>query len=155
MSTPPPPEAVLLIGVQASGKSSFAKEKLFDSHVRINLDMLRTRNREALILDACLTVGQSFVIDNTNPTCQERARYIEAARSKGFRVVGYYFQSAIEASLRRNAERCDAARVPETGVRGTHARLELPSPDEGFDALFYVSLTPGGFSVQEWRDEVR
>jgi predicted kinase len=152
MSTPPPPEAVLLIGVQASGKSSFAREKLFDSHVRINLDMLRTRNRETRILDACLDAGQSFVIDNTNPTRQERARYIEAAQPKGFRIVGYYFQSEIEASLRRNAAREAADRVPDVGVRGTHARLELPSPSEGFDSLFYVSLTPEGFCVQEWQE---
>jgi len=154
MSTPPPPEAALLIGVQASGKSSFAREKLFDSHLRINLDMLRTRHRETLLLDACLDAGQSFVIDNTNPTRQERARYIAAAQAKGFRIVGYYFQSEIRAALRRNAAREPAARIPDAGVRGVHARLELPSPDEGFDALFYVCLTPDGFSVQEWRDEV-
>ena len=153
MSTPPP-EAVLLIGVQASGKSVFARERLFDSHVRINLDMLRTRNREALLLEACLAAGQSFVIDNTNPSRQERARYIEPARAKGFTVVGYYFQSEIAAALRRNAERQETARVPDAGVRGTHARLELPDPGEGFDRLFYVLMTPEGFRVEEWRDEV-
>lgn len=29
-------EAVLLIGVQATGKSSFYKERFFNTHIRIN-----------------------------------------------------------------------------------------------------------------------
>ncbi len=138
MSTPSPPDAVLLIGVQASGKSSFAKDTLFDSHVRINRDMLRTKHRESLILNACLEAVQSFVIDNTNPSKEERAGYIDVAQARGFRVVGYYFRSEIETALRRNAERLGSARIPDAGVRGTHARLEIPNQSEGFDALFYV-----------------
>ena len=59
-------EAVLFIGIPASGKSAFFKERFFDTHVRINLDMLKTRRRESLILRACLEGKQSFVIDNTN-----------------------------------------------------------------------------------------
>jgi predicted kinase len=38
-------EAVILIGIQGSGKSTFFKEKFADTRVRINLDMLRTKNR--------------------------------------------------------------------------------------------------------------
>ena len=41
------------------------------------------------------------------------------------------------------------------GVRGTHARLEIPSPDEGFDALFYVRMDEKqGFVVEDWQNEV-
>jgi predicted kinase len=58
-------EAVIFIGIQGSGKSSFFRERFFDSHVRINLDMLRTRRREELLVSACLQGGQPFVIDNT------------------------------------------------------------------------------------------
>ena len=154
MTNPPPPEAVLLIGLQASGKSSFTRERLFDTHVRITLDMLRTRHRESLLFDACLEASQRFVIDNTNPTRADRARYIEKAKSQGFRITGYYFESAIDAALRRNASRPESTRVPDAAIRGTHGRLELPSLDEGFDSLFYVSLTTNGFDVQEWRHEV-
>ena len=39
-------EAIVFIGLQASGKSSFYKERFFSTHVRISLDLLRTRNRE-------------------------------------------------------------------------------------------------------------
>jgi len=69
---PARPEMILLIGLQGSGKSTFYREYFFATHVRINLDMLRTRHRETLLLDACLTGGIPFVVDNTNPTIAAR-----------------------------------------------------------------------------------
>ena len=41
-------EMVLFIGIPASGKSSFFKERLFNTHVRVNRDMLKTQRREDL-----------------------------------------------------------------------------------------------------------
>ncbi|MEN6451734.1 MAG: ATP-binding protein, partial [Thermoguttaceae bacterium] len=120
-------EAVLLIGLQASGKSTFYKQRLFDTHVRINLDMLRTRNRERLLMEVCLQTQQPFVIDNTNPTPTDRQKYVEAAKAAGFRVVGYYFQSQVEECKRRNQQRADRQQVPLAGVLGTYSRLELPA----------------------------
>ena len=54
------------MGIQGAGKSTFFKERFFDTHVRINLDMLKTRHREAILLDACIRAKQRFVVDNTN-----------------------------------------------------------------------------------------
>ena len=77
-------EVVIFVGIQASGKSSFFKERFFNTHVRINLDMLRTRNRERIIFEACLKAKQPTVIDNTNFSVSQRAYYILAARAAGF-----------------------------------------------------------------------
>jgi predicted kinase len=147
-------EAVIFVGIQASGKSSFYRERFFRTHVRLSLDMLRTRHRERLLFQACLEAKQSFVIDNTNPRAADRARYVGPARAAGFRVVGYYFQSALGAALARNASRSLAERVPPRGVAGTFKALEIPTLAEGFDALYYVALAPDGFAVQGWRDAV-
>ncbi|MAG56342.1 MAG: kinase [Planctomycetes bacterium] len=148
-------ECVILIGAQASGKSTFFRARFFRTHVRINLDMLRTRHREARLLESCLEMQQPFVVDNTNPSREDRSRYIAPARLAGFRVSGYYFQSRIDDVLRRNLGRPEDERIPEPGIRGTHARLERPRMDEGFDSLHYVSLLdPDGFRVDEWIDEV-
>ncbi len=145
------PQAVILIGVQATGKSTFFKERFADTHVRINLDMLRTRHREQLILEACLKAGQSFVVDNTNPTTLDRQRYIAPATAAHFEVIGYYFESKISATLQRNQGRTGRARIPEAGVRRAYARLQIPSLKEGFDMLYYVKLDPeGSFNVAEW-----
>ena len=85
-------EAVIFIGIQGSGKSSFFRERFFETHVRINLDMLRTRRREELLVAACLKGGQSFVIDNTNTLPSDRARYVQRARAAGFRTSGLLFR---------------------------------------------------------------
>lgn len=149
-------EAVLFIGIPGSGKSTFYLEKFFNSHVRINLDMLRTRHREKVLLDACIQARQSFVVDNTNITPAERARYIPLARQAGFRVVGYYFQADLGAALQRNQLRSGKGAIPTTGVLARYHQLELPDYSEGFDELFYVRIdqVTKKFKVEEWKDEV-
>src|SRR4051794_30435117 len=125
-------EAVIFAGAQASGKSTFYKQRFFETHVRINLDMLKTRHREDLLLRACLEGKQPFVVDNTNPTKEARARYIDLARASGFRVVGYYFQSRMSELIRRNNLREGKARVPVQAIGGTLKKLQVPGLDEGF-----------------------
>jgi predicted kinase len=148
-------EAVIFVGIQAAGKSSFYKERFFNTHVRINLDMLKTRHRERVLLRACIDLKQPFVIDNTNPTAEERVRYIAPAKAAGFRIVVYYFQSRVPDCLARNARREPWERVPGKAIGGTARRLQLPSLAEGFDALHCVRIADDGcFRVEEWADEV-
>lgn len=145
-------ELVVFSGIQASGKSSFYKERLFHSHVRISLDQLRTRHRERRLLETCLELHQPAVIDNTNPSIEERARYIAAAREAGIPVRGFYFCAGIKEALARNAEREGKARIPDKGVLGTYGRLQIPSPAEGFDELFFVRLQGNGFCVEAFEE---
>lgn len=145
-------EAVIFIGVQASGKTSFYRERFFSTLIRLSLDMLRARHREQSLLKACLAARQAFVIDNTNPLIAERAHCISPARAVGFRVIGYYYHSSIADALLRNSTRKGTARVPDKGIHGTHKRLQLPSVDEGFDELRYVRLTDTNeFIVEDWK----
>lgn len=144
-------QVVLLIGIQATGKSSFCKRELFDTHLRINLDMLKTRNREKQLFELCLALKQRVVIDNTNPTEADRARYIAPAKAAGFEVVGYYFESKISDALQRNAARSRV--VPERGVRAAASRLMVPRYGEGFDLLHHVRLSEEGFLVSHWTAE--
>lgn len=146
-------EAIIFCGIQGTGKSTFFTERFFATHVRINLDMLRTRHRESILVRACLDASQAFVVDNTNPTRADRARYILPAREAGFRVVGYYFRSVPVEALSRNAHRSGTQRIPDRGILGTFTRLEVPSLSEGFDELHYVRmLDQGTFAVMPWQD---
>ena len=143
-------EAVIFVGVQGSGKSTFYRERFFDTHVRINLDMLRTRHREQLLLAACLAGKQSFVIDNTNPLPSDRARYIGPAREAGFRVVAYFFETPLADAIRRNKERAGKQRIPVPGIAGTFRKLRAPTLEEGFDEVYGVAIAPeGGFVVSK------
>ena len=145
-------EAVILMGIQGSGKSSVYKARFADTHVRINLDMLKTRHREKLFLDACIAAKQRFVVDNCNPARDDRRRYIEPARVAGFKVIGYYLQSKLHDCKERNENRVGKQVVPAKAIFGTAGRLELPSLEEGFDKLYYVRVDGnGGFVVEEWQ----
>ena len=147
-------EGIILIGLQASGKSSFYLRNFFRTHVRVSLDMLKTRHREEIILNACLESKQPIVIDNTNPTSNGRQKYIGKLKQYRFAVKGYYFQSKLEECLERNCKRSDDERIPEIGIRGTYNKIEIPKIGEGFDCLFYVAMTRNNFNVQDWDDEI-
>lgn len=111
--------------------------------------MLRTRRREKLILEACLKGGQRFVIDNTNPTADERAVYIELARQHNFSLIGYYFNESFVNCLSRNRQRAGKACIPEKGLRATHRKLQIPELDEGFSELYFVRVAEKGFEVEK------
>jgi predicted kinase len=143
-------EMVLFIGIQATGKSSFYLERFFRTHVRINLDMLKTHHREDLLVKACLEGKTPFVVDKMNLTKADRAAYIGPAKNAGFRICGYSFDSSLAGALQRNARRDAVDRVPEAGLTGARKRLEAPSYSEGFDQLFSVQMDgKGGFVTEE------
>lgn len=148
-------EAVIFIGIQATGKSTFYKDKFFKTHIRINLDMLKTRNREDIFLDACIKAKQPFVVDNTNPSIEDRKKYIDIAKSEKFKIIGYYFQSSIVEAIKKNERREGKEYIPLAGIKSTHAKLQLPSLDEGFDELYYVKINEENkFVVEEWKNEI-
>ncbi len=148
-------EMILFIGIQATGKSSFYHERFYHSHVRINGDMLKTRHREELLINACLEGKTPFVVDKMNLSRADRANYIGRAKAAGFRVVGYFFESQMAAALERNARRDLRERIPDVGVRGASASLQRPSRDEGFHQLFFVRMDEQvGFVVEDWKDEI-
>lgn len=147
-------ELVLFIGIPATGKSTFYKERFYRTHVRINLDMLRTRRRERLLVAACIAGQTSFVVDNTNVTRAERELYIGQAKLAGFGVTGYFFHSDVSEALRRNRDRPESDRIPPKGLVGRRKELQLPTLAEGFDRLFYVRLEESGtFLVEDWQVE--
>ena len=145
-------EAIIFIGIQASGKSSYYRQ-CFSGYEHINLDTLHTRNKENLLIIECIQEGKSFVVDNTNPTMQDREKYIRLAKENGYSVYGYYFKSAIADCMERNRQREGKARVPDKALVCTHSKLELPKLVEGFQKLYYVQIVDGKFVTEEWNDK--
>lgn len=132
-------ECVIFVGIQGAGKSTFYKEKFFKTHVRINLDMLKTRNRERILIEACFSAKQNFVIDNTNPTAESRKNYIEKAKKEGFKIIVYYFDIEDHIALKRNNSRSGREKVPEKAVLSTKKSMENPDFSEGIDEIFIVT----------------
>lgn len=137
-------EAVILVGIQGSGKTTFYRERFFNTHVRISLDMLRTRHREQVLFRACLGAKQPFVIDNTNPLPSDRARYVGDARAAGFRVVAYYFETSLQDAMRRNSQRRGKEKIPPVALAGTLKKLQPPTLLEGFNEVYTVTISSEG-----------
>jgi predicted kinase len=147
-------EAVLFVGIQGAGKSTFYQQRFFDTHIRISLDMLKTRYREQVFLQACILAKQPFVVDNTNVLISERERYIAPAKEAGFRIVGYYFPVPVRHAIGRNQKREGKKKIPVQGILGTQKRLQAPRRVEGFDQLYCVTVTEANeFVVEECPEE--
>jgi len=143
-------EMILFCGIQATGKTTFFKEKFFKTHIRISLDLLNTRNKEWKFIDTCFAMQQRFVVDNTNPTKEDRLKYIAAAKARKFKVTGYFFRSQLDESIMRNSRREGKENIPEIGIRGTFKKLEIPTYDEGFDELYEVTIENNQFVISPW-----
>jgi predicted kinase len=137
-------ELVIFVGLQASGKSTFFRERFAATHAHVSKDLFRNnRNpnrRQAQLVEAALGRGSSVAVDNTNPTVEDRRPLIELGRELGARIVGYYFDSEVRRCVGRNRRRLGKERVPDVAIFATAKRLVAPSYSEGFDELFRVHI---------------
>lgn len=145
------PVMAIMTGIQASGKSTFCRGHL-SAYDRINLDTLRTRNRENTAIGEALGAKRDMVIDNTNLTREERRKYILKAKENGYKTVGYFMQSRLQECIARNELREGKEKVPAKAVAAASNKLEMPSYAEGFDELYFVAITDAGMSVEKWRE---
>jgi len=145
-------ELVILVGLQAAGKSSFYRTRFADTHTLISKDRLRNcRNgqaRQMALIEQALRRGESVVVDNTNPRTQDRLPLIALGRVLGARIVGCWFEAGLSECLHRNALREGRARVPDVAIYATARKLEHPLGTEGFDVIFGVRLAAGGFEIK-------
>ena len=143
--------AYIMIGIQGSGKSEFCRRFLPDAE-RINLDTLKTRSKEKRMLADCHVRNADYVVDNTNPTRDDRARYIPVAKAAGYRVIGYFMQSRLHDCIARNNQREGKEVIPARAIAMTSKKLEMPSKAEGFDELYFVANDGTEMIISEWRE---
>ncbi|WP_121258736.1 AAA family ATPase [Solirubrobacter pauli] len=139
-------EAVIFSGLQAAGKTTLYRDRFLETHARISMDLLRTRAREAAFLRVCFETRTPFVVDNTNPTVAERARYVQPAREAGYKVIGYLVEVDHAVAAGRNLAR--ERKVPAAGLRDVARRLVRPTPEEGFDELWHATAGPDGWRIE-------
>ena len=145
-------ELVVFVGLQASGKSTFFRERFAESHQHVSKDLFpnnRNKNRrQEHLLRAALSAGRCVVVDNTNPTLEDRWVLIGLGGEYGARIVGYFFEASVSECIRRNEVREGKARVPNVAIYATAKKLVAPSIEEGFDELLRVRLNDSAFEVR-------
>lgn len=153
-----PAKLILLIGLQAAGKTTFYRERFAEGYAHISMDLLRNNphpaRRQALLIEQALQAGQPIIVDNTNSTAEVRAPLIALGKLYGYTIIGYYFPPDVAASLKRNAARVGKAKVPPVAIYATRKKLQPPSSAEGFDALYTVRIVEdGAFRVRPWVED--
>ena len=140
------------MGLQASGKSTFFHERFAQTHQHVSKDHFqhnRNKNRRQEHLPrAALSAGRCVVVDNTNPTLEDRRALIGLGGEYGARIVGYFFDAGVRECIRRNEIREGKARVPDVAIYATAKKLVAPSIEEGFDELLRVRLNDSAFEVR-------
>lgn len=146
-------ELVVFAGLQASGKTTFYRERFAETHVHVSKDAWpnarKKEERQRRLIDEYLRAGRSVVVDNTNPTMAEREPLIAIGRALGVRVSCYTFVVTVEEALRRNTARKGRARIADVGIYTVAKRLLSPTAEEGFDTVFEVRVVGDQFVVVE------
>ena len=132
-------EAIIFVGLQGAGKTTYFTDHFAARHVHVSLDIQRGAERQAAVIEECLRSGRSFVLDNTNATRAVREPLIQAAKQAGFRVLCYFFETPVRTAIGRNNHRKDKKPVPVPAILRTAKRLEPPSLEEGMDEIRTVA----------------
>jgi predicted kinase len=133
-------EAVIFIGLQGAGKTTYFLDHFAATHEHVSRDIQQTPERESTLIRDCLRAGRSFVVDNTNATKAARAPYIRMAKAAGFRVLAFFFETPVRTAIGRNNHRKDKKPIPVPAILRTAGRLEPPSLEEGVDDIRRVRL---------------
>jgi len=139
-------EIIILMGLQASGKSTFYRTHFAGTHEHVSKDLLnRSKNqnknqKQAERIERAFQQQRSVVVDNTNVTVQDRLPLIDVGRRYYVAIIGYYFQPDVSSSRTLNMQRTGKAQVPEKAIFITAHKFEPPSYAEGFDTLYYVRI---------------
>lgn len=136
-----------MVGLQASGKSTWVAGHLAGTHVVVSKDHWpRARHREARqqrVVAELLAEGRSVVVDNTSPSVAERAPLIAIAAAACVPVRAVFLDVPLGTCRERNDARTGAARVPLVGLHAAAGRLVAPTTAEGFTEVTVVRAVGG------------
>jgi len=147
---------ILLSGLPGSGKTTFYDKVLaarYNYHlIRLSMDDLRRQitgqdffpAAESIVhswLDLTgqylLEHGYSFLIDTTSLSKNIRLKWVQLAKKYGYVLKCFWLSTPPADCLERNKKR--ARFVPQDVILKMASTLQIPSFDEGYDDLIFVS----------------
>ena len=149
------PELVILVGIPASGKSTYVKDN-FDGYYRVNLDSIHkmlepkeghnrrnnkiARTIESMVIEHKLECGESVVIDATNLYADSRQKYLDMADQHGAAKKAVCFEPNVARSVAWNKKRAeDGGRdVPQHVIEKMASKYQMPTLSQGYDEIVKV-----------------
>ncbi|XP_059140398.1 bifunctional polynucleotide phosphatase/kinase-like [Physella acuta] len=141
-------ELIVMVGQPASGKSTFSKRYLVPhGYTTVNRDTLGTMEKCVKMAKEALEKGKSVVSDNTNPSVDGRAKFINLAKEKGVPCRCLWLQTPNELSHHLNLYRQtltngQVRRIPDVGYNVFKKNFEEPTTSEGFSEVIKVQFQP-------------
>lgn len=133
------PEAIILIGLQGAGKTTYFEEHFHETHAHASRDVQKTAAAEDRVIGESLRARKSFAIDDTNATRKSRAEHIRKAKASRYRVIGIFFDTPARVAIGRNNHRIDKKPIPVPAILRAAKQLEKPELAEGFDEIRVVA----------------
>lgn len=143
---------IMLQGLPASGKSTYARRLEQEGYLLISSDDIRVeltgdmtdQSKNHIIFNDIIPsriVGaaasrRDVVYDATSYCRARRKDIIAQAKRCGYKVYVHLLMTPYEECLRRNQAR--ERRVPEHVIDRMHDNWENPSLDEGIDGIMYI-----------------
>lgn len=136
-------QIIIFVGLPGSGKSTYYKEHFLNTHLRISNDLLKTKNREKLLLEFCKDTNMPFVIDNTNVQKADRKKYLDIIRGwqQEVSIKCIYFACDVPTCIKRNKQRTGKDCIPDCAIYSKAKIFEEPSIDEGFDEIETINTS--------------
>lgn len=151
--TQEPPSVIVLVGLIASGKTSWA-EKNYYNFVRLDGDSLKTAPKMLKALKFALDRNCSVVVDATNVTLERRKDIIEECQRRSMqsgrkiKVYAVVFKTPLPVCMQRRTKReADKAsrgepvtHIPDIAFYALNKKYVEPTFEEGFDGIAYVEF---------------
>jgi bifunctional polynucleotide phosphatase/kinase len=141
---------IIMIGSQASGKTTFVKKKIlnkFPNFVHVSLDQIKSINKLIKIVSEELKNNNTVIIDNTNYDKNKRLVWLNLGKSLNKPIVGIFMNIDKEIALHMNTYRsckkiasCDDKIIPDVAIHKYYKNFEEPSINEGFNNLLVYNF---------------
>ncbi|OBT83175.1 hypothetical protein VE02_07734, partial [Pseudogymnoascus sp. 03VT05] len=144
-------EIILFIGSPGSGKSTFYHtylQHLLPSYIRINQDLLKTRDKCLKTARSRLEEGSSVVVDNTNPDEATRKHWVELAGEMGVGIRCVHFvteggvcrHNDVVRALNREMNPEKRTILPNIAFSSFNSKYRPPTLEEGFKEITEVKF---------------
>jgi bifunctional polynucleotide phosphatase/kinase len=137
-------EMIIMVGYPGSGKSHLTKlisDKSVYNHISISRDMLGTIDKCIKRATDLCSVGSSIIIDNTNPSVDDRKKFINIAKKFNYKCRCIHVLTDMETSKHNNYNRryiTGKNLIPKIVYNIFKKNFVAPSKAEGFDEIFNV-----------------
>jgi len=152
ISIPNEKEIIIIVGMPASGKShiaaeiqsrGFIKNKLYQI---INRDKLKTIEKCIKVCESTLKLNLSVIIDNTNPTIEDRKKFIDLAKKYSYTIRCVLFNIPLDIVIHNNYYRyitsqstSNCALIPKIAYNIYKSKYSQPEIKEGYKEIIEIN----------------